>query len=60
MKGSKKYRSYEYASVNEYLPKALTNDVTDGSVTKKPRFGKRKVSKKEKPIKYIGDDHDEQ
>lgn len=41
MKGSKKYKSYEYAAVNEYLPKALRNDVTNGETTKKPRFSKK-------------------
>lgn len=46
MKGSKKYKSYEYAAVNEYLPKALRNDVTNGETTKKPRFGQRKQSSK--------------
>jgi len=53
VKGSKKYKSYEYAAVNEYLPKALQNDVTNGETTKKPRFSKKPAVSSEKGNKKI-------
>lgn len=42
-KASKKYAKerFQYAATNEYLPKALSNEVTNGTVTKKPRFSKK-------------------
>jgi hypothetical protein len=42
-KASKKYSKerFEYAKTNEYLPKPVGNEVSGGTVTKKPRFSKK-------------------
>lgn len=59
-KASKKYakQRFEYAAVNEYLPKALTNDITNGTVTKKPRFGKKPKTSKPSKIRSTKIDSD--
>lgn len=62
-KASKKYskQRFEYAATNEYLPKALTNEVTNGTVTKKPRFSEKSAvsdtSETKKKIKSTKIEH---
>ena len=65
MKGSKKYTqslqySRNYAKPNMYHSNAITNEITDGTVSRKNRYAKRKKQRltKDKKIRSTKINHD--
>jgi hypothetical protein len=56
-KASKKYKVEREAQMFPYYNTALTNDVTNGEVTKKPRFGKKPKTSKPSKIDSTKIDH---